>query len=66
MSIKKAPFGGIHLEMTGENVTECLDFSNMKTKLNINDNYQSLCDPRMNADQCLQLAFELSEYLTNF
>ena len=65
LRVKNAIFGGIHLEMTGENITECLDFSSMKNKLNINDNYQTLCDPRMNADQCLQLAFELSEYLMN-
>ena len=65
LSVKSAHFGGIHLEMTGDNVTECLDFSSMTNKLNINDNYQTLCDPRMNADQCLQLAFELSEYLMN-
>jgi|TARA_Y100000992_G_C21271047_1_gene496850 3-deoxy-7-phosphoheptulonate synthase len=61
---KDVVFGGIHLEMTGENVTECLDFSSIKNKLNLNDNYASLCDPRLNADQCLQLAFEISHYLT--
>ena len=56
-------FGGIHLEMTGDNVTECLDFSKMKNKLNLNENYNTLCDPRLNADQCLQIAFELSDFI---
>ena len=58
-------FGGIHLEMTGDNVTECLDFSKMKNKLNLNENYNTLCDPRLNADQCLQIAFELSDLINS-
>ena len=63
LKLNNAKFGGIHLEMTGENVTECLDFSSMENKLNIEDNYNTLCDPRLNADQCLQLAFELCDFL---
>ena len=58
-------FGGIHLEMTGDNVTECLDFSKMKNKLNLSENYNTLCDPRLNADQCLQIAFELSDFINS-
>ena len=65
LKLNNAIFGGIHLEMTGENVTECLDFSNMKNPLNINDNYNTLCDPRLNADQCLQIAFELCDFLNS-
>ena len=63
LKLNGGKFGGIHLEMTGENVTECLDFSKMKNKLNLRDNYNTLCDPRLNADQCLQLAFELSDFI---
>lgn len=65
LRLNNANFGGIHLEMTGENVTECQDFSDMKNRLNLDDNYNSLCDPRLNADQCLQIAFELCEHINN-
>ena len=63
LKLNDVNFGGIHLEMTGEDVTECIDFSNINDQLNLEDNYKSLCDPRLNADQCLQLAFELCDYI---
>ena len=37
LRLNNANFGGIHLEMTGENVTECQDFSDMKNRLNLDD-----------------------------
>lgn len=55
--------GGIHLEMTGLDVTECIgglaDVSDEKLK----ENYSTLCDPRLNAAQAMQVAFEVSKLL---
>jgi 3-deoxy-7-phosphoheptulonate synthase len=53
--------GGIHLEMTSENVTECLGgiFDDVSTG-DLNNNYQSLCDPRLNGKQALEIAFFLA------
>lgn len=53
--------GGIHLEMTGRNVTECID-KNMDNNYinNMVNNYESSCDPRLSASQCLELAFFIS------
>ena len=53
--------GGIHLEMTGRNVTECLDDSKNNYDLNEEfNNYESGCDPRLSASQCLDLAFHIA------
>lgn len=53
--------GGIHLEMTGRNVTECIDKNMDKTYIdNMINNYESSCDPRLSASQCLELAFFIS------
>jgi len=54
--------GGIHLELTGRNVTECLYRNNdYKENLDlIQQNYETGCDPRLSADQCLDLAFFIS------
>lgn len=49
--------GGIHLEMTGKDVTECLTDHNDKTEFT---NFQSSCDPRLSASQCLDLSFYIS------
>ncbi len=49
--------GGIHLEMTGKDVTECLNDYDDKTEFT---NFQSGCDPRLSASQCLDLAFYVS------
>ncbi len=56
--------GGIHLEMTGQNVTECVGGSQEITEQNLADRYHTHCDPRLNASQGLELAFILSEELT--
>lgn len=53
--------GGVHLELTADDVTECLDTEVLDEHLEIR--YQALCDPRLNARQSLELAFELAELL---
>lgn len=53
--------GGIHLEMTGKNVTECLGGSDAVNALD--SQYETTCDPRLNASQALELAFAVSEHL---
>jgi 3-deoxy-7-phosphoheptulonate synthase len=56
--------GGIHLEMTGENVTECTGSQSCAiTENDLRDRYHTQCDPRLNADQALELAFMVSETL---
>ena len=50
--------GGIHLEMTGRNVKECIDKNTTDNEIeNMVTEYESSCDPRLSADQCLYLAF---------
>jgi 3-deoxy-7-phosphoheptulonate synthase len=55
--------GGIHIELTGEDVTECLgggaDIAELDSR------YETMCDPRLNAGQSLDLAFRVSEFLDN-
>ncbi|HEX2240003.1 MAG TPA: 3-deoxy-7-phosphoheptulonate synthase class II [Actinomycetota bacterium] len=55
--------GGVHLEFTHENVTECLGGSEAILDHHLDERYEALCDPRLNARQALDLAFELSEML---
>ncbi len=55
--------GGIHVEMTGQNVTECTGGAVDVTELNLADRYHTHCDPRLNAAQSLELAFLLAEML---
>lgn len=56
--------GGIHLEMTGQNVTECTGSSSANiTVEDLNSRYHTQCDPRLNADQALELAFMIAETL---
>ncbi|MDH2199453.1 class II 3-deoxy-7-phosphoheptulonate synthase [Ectopseudomonas oleovorans] len=55
--------GGIHIEMTGQNVTECIGGSRPITEDGLSDCYHTHCDPRMNADQSLELAFMIAETL---
>ena len=53
--------GGIHLEMTGRDVTECINKNDTKEFINnMINNYESSCDPRLSASQCLDLAFYIS------
>ncbi len=53
--------GGIHLEMTGQNVTECLGGAAAISEKDLSDRYHTHCDPRLNAGQALELAFLLAE-----
>ena len=56
--------GGIHLEMTGQNVTECTgSASSAVTQESLANRYHTQCDPRMNADQALELSFMIAETL---
>ncbi len=55
--------GGVHLELTGENVTECTGGSRQLLDYDLRLNYQTNCDPRLNAEQSVELAFELAELL---
>ena len=49
--------GGVHLEMTGQNVTECIGGAQAVTEDDLSNRYHTHCDPRLNADQALELAF---------
>jgi 3-deoxy-7-phosphoheptulonate synthase len=53
--------GGIHVELTGENVTECLGGADDVSDLD--DRYETMCDPRLNARQSLDLAFRVAELI---
>jgi len=55
--------GGIHLELTGDNVTECLGGSEEIDHSDLDARYETICDPRLNARQSLDLAFRISELL---
>jgi 3-deoxy-7-phosphoheptulonate synthase len=55
--------GGVHLEMTGQNVTECLGGARALGETDLADRYHTHCDPRLNADQALELAFLVAEKL---
>ncbi len=55
--------GGIHAEMTGQNVTECTGGAVDVTEQSLADRYHTHCDPRLNAAQSLELAFLLAEML---
>lgn len=56
--------GGIHVELTGENVTECLGGSSELDHTDLEERYETVCDPRLNASQSLDLAFQVAELLT--
>ncbi len=53
--------GGIHIEMTGQNVTECLGGTNEITETDLEAKYRTHCDPRLNASQSLELAFLIGQ-----
>ena len=56
--------GGIHLEMTGQNVTECTgSASSGVTQDTLSNRYHTQCDPRLNADQALELSFMIADTL---
>ncbi len=55
--------GGVHFEMTGQDVTECIGGSQAITEVDLKNRYHTHCDPRLNASQALELAFLLAEEL---
>lgn len=55
--------GGIHLEMTGKNVTECTGGARALTDSDLSDRYHTYCDPRLNAEQALEIAFLTAELI---
>jgi len=57
------PAGGLHFEMTGQDVTECVGGAQAITEARLGDRYHTHCDPRLNATQALELAFLIAETL---
>jgi 3-deoxy-7-phosphoheptulonate synthase len=55
--------GGMHVEMTGKDVTECTGGAQLITDTDLSDRYHTYCDPRLNASQALELAFLVAERL---
>ena len=55
--------GGIHIELTGENVTECLGGSEGLGNDDLDTRYETVCDPRLNARQSIDLAFRVAELI---
>jgi len=49
--------GGVHLEMTGKNVTECTGGARAISEMDLRDRYHTYCDPRLNAEQAIEVAF---------
>ena len=55
--------GGVHIEMTGQDVTECLGGAQAISDAALSERYHTHCDPRLNASQSLELAFLIAEFL---
>jgi 3-deoxy-7-phosphoheptulonate synthase len=55
--------GGVHIEMTGDDVTECVGGLSAVTEATLSDRYNTYCDPRLNASQALELAFLVAEQI---
>jgi 3-deoxy-7-phosphoheptulonate synthase len=55
--------GGVHVELTGDNVTECLGGTEEVLGDALSQRYETMCDPRLNARQSLDLAFQVAELL---
>ncbi len=55
--------GGVHVEMTGQEVTECVGGAHRLTEADLGGRYETFCDPRLNAEQSLELAFLIAEGL---
>ena len=55
--------GGVHVEMTGLDVTECMGGAHQLTEADLGERYETFCDPRLNAEQSLELAFQVAEEL---
>ena len=55
--------GGVHVELTGDNVTECVGGSDELGDSDLSLRYETMCDPRLNGRQSLDLAFDVAELL---
>jgi len=55
--------GGVHLEMTGQDVTECTGGARAISESDLHDRYHTYCDPRLNAEQAIEVAFLVAELL---
>lgn len=55
--------GGVHLEMTGKNVTECTGGARAISEMDLRDRYHTYCDPRLNAEQSIEIAFMIAGLL---
>ncbi len=55
--------GGVHVEMTGQDVTECTGGAHKLTEADLSERYETFCDPRLNAEQSLELAFLVAREL---
>jgi len=55
--------GGVHIEMTGQDVTECIGGAHQLCEADLTERYETFCDPRLNAEQALELAFLVAEEL---
>ncbi len=55
--------GGVHVEMTGQNVTECTGGAHRLSEADLSERYETFCDPRLNAEQSLELAFLVAREL---
>jgi 3-deoxy-7-phosphoheptulonate synthase len=55
--------GGVHVEMTGQDVTECTGGLQEITDENLSDRYHTVCDPRLNVSQALELSFLVADEL---
>ncbi|KAA5805208.1 3-deoxy-7-phosphoheptulonate synthase class II [Alkalicaulis satelles] len=55
--------GGVHFEMTGQDVTECVGGAGHLSEADLSSRYHTHCDPRLNADQALEMAFQIAEAL---
>ncbi len=58
------PPGGVHVEMTGQDVTECVGGAHQLTEADLGGRYETFCDPRLNAEQSLEMAFLIAGELT--
>ncbi|MFP3901478.1 MAG: class II 3-deoxy-7-phosphoheptulonate synthase [Acidimicrobiia bacterium] len=55
--------GGVHIELTGDDVTECIGGGDSLSQADLDDRYETICDPRLNGRQSIDLAFQVAELL---
>ena len=57
--------GGVHFELTGQDVSECLGGNQQISELNLSDRYHTHCDPRLNSSQSIEMAFTIAHEMAN-